>query len=384
MRVLNSKYASGVFLVMILLAGDGAGQTPAPDSAALSQQVASLFEQGKLDEAIPVAKKVVAVERSKSRESDTYAMALANLGLLHKERLRRLLRTNDTAKPEEWRERAEKIRDDGDDAEKYLRESLAINRKRGDSETLAAAATRNELGWVLNNYLSPRTTAEARARIDEAEGLYTETLAIHEKLTGADSDTTLKTALVFGEFYLRWINFEKALPFYERYIAGVEKKYGTSAKALVPALRGVLETLVVTMRDDEAKELAKRIGTITGRDEPVPASSPRLSLRGRKIEKVKLSIFAPPDFENDPRSLFSYIVGAGAPSLGGITRVKHAFVSIVVDEEGNVIEAKSADPKIRGVKELEEAARNSKFRPFVYKGTARKMRGALTYTYFEN
>lgn len=356
-------------------------QQPQTDPAALNQQIASLYQAGKFDDAIPLAERVAAIEKAKSPNTETYAMALTNLALLHKERMRRLQRQNESNTMAVRQSVAPKIEKDADKAETNFREALDVYVRRNEGERLAAATVRNELGWLLNNYLAPHRHGQARPRIDEAEKLFTEALAIQEKNTGADSDIVLSSVVNFGNFYMRWNNYEKALPFYERYVATVEKKYGPSARALVPALRGQLEVLVITMQDEEAKALAGRIAGITGRDEQVPNSMPRLGLRARKIEKVKSTRFIPSEFDNDMRGTFSYTVGAGGFSQMGVARFRQIMVKVVVDETGNVIEAKVDGSNVKNPEVAEAAAKASTFRPFVYNGVARKMRGAITYTY---
>ncbi|HEV7929778.1 MAG TPA: hypothetical protein VGP12_06555, partial [Nitrosospira sp.] len=75
--------------------------------------------------------------------------------------------------------------------------------------------------------------------------------------------------------------------------------------------------------------------------------------------------------------------GAGMMPMGRL-RVKRAAVNIVVDENGDVIEAKITDNLLKNAAEIEAAARKSKFRPFSYNGVSQKMRGTLIYPYFDN
>lgn len=370
--------------VLVVAAGSVFPQTASSDSQALNDKVAQLYRQAKFDEALPISKSIVANEKKNAKNSETHAVALMNLGMIHKERLKLSIKNRDAASPENRAAFRDPIDDDAREAEEAFRESLDIFSKLGQGEGLSAALLKNELGWVLNNHIPFRPPGGPRVRIDDAEKLFTESLAAIERLTGPESDTTLKAVLGFGDFYMRWINFEKALPFYERYIAVVEKKFGGESKALVPALRGLTELSAITDRRDEAEKLTKRISAITGRPESVPSTSPRLALRGRKIERVKTSRFAPPDSLNDPSFLLSYAYGAGQVSMLGRVRIKSIAVDIVVDENGNVIEANAADKSLKDVDEIEKAALASKFRPFSYKGESRKMRGTLIYPYFEN
>jgi tetratricopeptide (TPR) repeat protein len=358
-------------------------QTSQPDSQALNQKAAELYSKGKFDDAIPILKNVVSNEKTAAKNSETHAIALMNLGVAHKERLRASIRRNEAARPEDVRVGYESMNEDAKEADEALRDSLEIYTKLGQGGGLSVALLKNELAWVLNNFFPVAFRGGPRVRIDEAEKLYTESLAAQEKLSAPESDTTLRSVLGLGDFYMRWINFEKALPYYERYLAAIEKKLGSSSKALVPALRSLAELAIITDRTKEAEELTKRISAITGRPEPVPSTNPRLALRGRRIERVKIARFAPPEHLDDPSFLLSYAYGAGQVMMGRV-RVKQVAVNILVDEEGNVIEASVVDRSLKEVDEIEKAARASKFRPFSYKGESRKMRGTLIYPYVEN
>jgi len=72
----------------------------ADDSLALNKKVAELYGQGKFDEAIPIAETVVTNEKKRAKDSETHAIALMNLGMLHKERLRLSLKEDKPAKSE--------------------------------------------------------------------------------------------------------------------------------------------------------------------------------------------------------------------------------------------------------------------------------------------
>jgi hypothetical protein len=377
------KKALFTFIISLILSIPGAAQEKPADSDSLNKQIVPLYQQGKFDEAIPLAEKVVENEKKTGKDSEFHAAALTNLALLHKERMRREQNLVASSKSENIAKSVEKIAADADDAEDLLRDALKIYDKSSNSESLSAASARIELAWVLNNYISPLANAPARERIDEAEKLYTEALAVQERLAGNESVAALKTVLALGDFYVRWINFEKALPFYERYTSTVEKREGKSSRALVPALRAVIEILVITVREKEAGEMAARVAAITGKPEILPVTNPQLALRARKVERVSSSRFPQPDAMDNFRAIISQGAGAGMMPMGRL-RVKRAAVNIVVDENGDVIEAKITDNLLKNAAEIEAAARKSKFRPFSYNGVSQKMRGTLIYPYFDN
>jgi hypothetical protein len=181
---------------------------------------------------------------------------------------------------------------------------------------------------------------------------------------------------------MHYVNFEKALPLYEKYSAAVENKYGLKSKGLVPVLRAFTEIYFITNRETEAKATVDRISVITGSPESVVPSYPKLTLRSRKIENVKVDGFIPIDFSDDQGMLFSYASSSGALSQMRRAAIKYIPVNIVVDEMGDVIDAKVVTPT-KYQKEVENAAMASKFRPFSYNGTAQKLRGSIVFSYFE-
>lgn len=369
--------------LLLLISTAVSVQAQKGDSQILNRQIAAFYQKSDFEKAIPLGKKVVEIEKSKAKNSETHAISLMNLSLLHKGRrqfLQRQLKT--LPKGQNMAEIIETIEKDGEGTENLLRESLKIYEGLQPRLELAESLVKTELAWILHNYFPGSGTNESRERIDEAEKLYTEVLSSQEKLTGTESDQTLKTVLTFGDFYMKWINFEKALPFYERYSATVEKRYGKDHISSVPALRAFAEIYVISDRIDEAKKLVGKISDLTGKEEPLPTTSPRLSIRSRGIADVEVKDFIPLELSKDKRKSFFYGAGAGGFSPMGRVVVRYVFVNVLVDENGNVIEAKViSDTKYK--KEVETAALKSKFRPFVYNGTAYKLRGNIYYPYYD-
>lgn len=365
------KHFSLVLVAYFFLSITTHAQQPDAVSADLNQQVAKLYQQGRFDEAISIAKKLVDRERKASKTSETYALSLFNLGTLYKQKLSAELELPQPNGPRETSP-ADVI---ANDAEGNFRRSIEVLTAI-DNKELTVASIQNELAWVLSNHMVPRS--DPRKRIDEAEKLYAESLATRETAAGKESQETLSSLLASGHFYLRWINFEKALPFYERYISTVESKEGKKSRQLIPALRAMAEIFSLTFQDKEASETVSRISEISGKPASMPVSYPRLALRARKLGRMQTetSSFrilainvqnAPPFVWDRPDTIF--------------LSAKRYAVAIVVNEQGDVIEAKALDKSGSRISEMEAAAMSSKFRPFSYNGTARKMRGVLNYVY---
>ncbi len=368
-----------LFTMPLVFAQDG----PLSESQKLGSQIAAFYQAGKFAEAIPLAEKVVEIEKKDSKTAEPYAISLLNLAMLHKERAKQLKYQIGTLPGDDLSKTYKTIDNDIKTAEELMRDSLKVYAGLSLNESLPVASLKYELAWILSNQqtfvIMPQNI---RAKIDEAEKLYTEALAVQEKAAGNESDTALRTVLALGDFYTRWINFEKALPFYERYISAYEKNAGVTSRALVPALRGVAEIMVVTDRPAMAQELIKRVNLLTGRQEALMSPKPNLALRAKKIEKVSSAKFLPPEKANDFSYIFSYSTGAGLISPMGSFRTMSVLVNILVDEKGDVVEA-TVEKDIKDKSVIEKAAMQSKFRPFSYKGETQKMRGTILYVYVD-
>lgn len=369
--VLCALFAAGVF-----------AQDKPADSAALNQQIAALFQQGKFDNAIPLAEKVVDIEKKLGKNSQAHAFALANLALLHKEKVKVLVKSTPPLGDFDRRGPVREMIESANRAKKLFREALEIHDLSGTQQSVSAATAKSELAWVVYSFNEGRSVAESRAQIDEAEKLYTESIAIQDRLSATPTDLALRTILDFADFYMRYVNFEKALPLYERYLSSVQAKYGAKSKGLVPALRALTEIYFITERDNEASATADRVSAITGKPEAVVPSYPILVLRSQKLEDVKVDNFIPFDLSKDPSSVFSYARGSGSMSPMGRAVMKSLAVNIVVGENGEVVEAKAERPS-KYQQDIEKAARASRFRPFSYNGTPQRLRGTIVYSYFE-
>ena len=126
-----------------------------------------------------------------------------------------------------------------------------------------------------------------------------------------------------------------------------------------------MEILVISGQKAEAESVARRISVIRGVEETAPVVD---------ITQLKR-------------------VDEAADILGGLIRKpgqksKTVWVDIVVDEKGNVLDAKpepTNDINVDGKKVIELAHREVKswkFRPLVLEGVRKKMYGRVSYRYF--
>ena len=191
------------------------------DPYALDLQVSQLVEQGKYQEAIPIAQR--ALEATKSawgQEHFVTAACLNTLGSL-------FMKIDEYAKAEPLLQEALRIRQkvlgvenpdtveslnelgylykewgEYDKAELLFLEALRIRQKVFGQEDLETAASLNSLGelyWRMAEY-------------DKAEPLFLETLRIRQKVLGSENPDTAESLNNLGMVYMNMGNYDKAEP----------------------------------------------------------------------------------------------------------------------------------------------------------------------------
>jgi tetratricopeptide (TPR) repeat protein len=344
---------------------------PVDERQRLMQQISTLYGQAKFDEAISLAEKLLKIER-KTGSMENVSTAVLNLAILRKERFqfnRRKIGSPQIPVREKI-ELSEKAEKDADEAEKLFREFLETKRGDTKAEMLQTATAQNELAEIIINNLdlpdnvkAPQArTSLARKRIDEAESFFTQALDTREKLLGASDEATLATVANFADFYRQYVNFEKALPFYERFLAAKDKVKNSTN--LVSALRSYASILITTDQEGKAREIVKQIESVSGKIEPLPAADVNLSLRITRTELARLQ-----QMENK---------GELIERLSKEHK-KRLKVNVVIDETGKIVEAVANFDDEKWKSQFEQSIRQITFRPFVYKGTAQKMRGWVFY-----
>jgi tetratricopeptide (TPR) repeat protein len=381
---------SGSFFLLLILCLSGYSQeniTPLPESssnvpkpisllpASRANQIVSLHRQGKLDEAIELAEKEVAQWKTYSGSSAPYANSLFNLALLYREKAFALRKQLPGTSPEDSQRIAERSYDYLNKIGVYLRESVEVYDQTDAKETGAAIEAKNQLAWQLGHGQAMGSVSETdRARGDEAEKLYLEVLAIRTKKFSATDQDTLKIVSSLADLYVKRAKFEEALPLYDRYIAALENSPIKRDKELIPVLRTLAQICEITSRHDEALDLAKRIAAMTGAPENIPPPTPELSFRATRFEKISTAF--PINFKNLPK---------GSSPVTISILIKTVAVRVLIDENGDVVEAKAdpGDGQIKHLKKYEDLAMKSKFRPFIYKDVKYKMRGIVTYQWWD-
>ena len=366
MKKIILSLALSVFVSQFGFAQD----TPQTESAKLTQQSYALYQEGKFDEAIALAEKVVEKERNApNRNWENLATTITNLALLKKEHywiLRKdlanpAISTDDLAKS--GTRRIEYLQS----IEALLREAIGIYDNKLKIETIQLATIKFELAAFLNRLGGPFSDAKSTGA-SEVEKLYADALALREKLLGDGDEQTIFAMMSLVDFCRNSANFEKALPLYQRLISVIEKKYGKNSEHLPPVLRAYANLLITTEQKAEAVEIVNRISSITGRAENLPEADFDLSRRNTKDKLQEL-------IEN-PNTISE-----------GMKKQKWLQVRVLIDEKGKVLEAKAAETPekdFKGKNVMEKAEKEVlewRFKPLLVEGAARKMRGVIWYPY---
>lgn len=365
---------SVIFLLMILLFFSPAYSQETKED--LTEKAYDFYQQGKFEKAVESAEKVVKLEKSsQSKDSVSYVNALVNLARIKQVFLIDLQNKvgDKNVNAREKIEVIKKVSQIAGETEKHLREILQINESDGRVQTAQTADVKSELASLVQKYnpAAVPSVGSSRGRIDEAEKLLAESLLINEQTGGKEADKTLAIVLQSGDFYLRYANFEKALPFYERHIETTEKKHGVNSLELAEALRAYSSIMFATFQDKKAADALEKLERITQKKEAEPEFK-YLSLRSKDAVAFSVGVS---ESSGGRRNLIA-ASGTNSASRSKIIRVP---VKVVVDENGKVIEATadSKDEKLRARAEREIAKWS--VRPFSYQGAAQKMRGYLTY-----
>ena len=265
-------------------------------------------------------------------------------------------------------ERARKAADLAADALKLYEEAIGINESNGRGRTSQTADAKFEFAWLTYSFQSASNTG--KERVDRAEQLFTEAYAVSSEARGANDDQTLLIALVFGNFYQKYDNYEKALAQYEAFISGTEKKHGPNFAGLVPALQPFAQILYATFQEDRSAAAVSRIEKLTGKKEDLPMG--KLDLYSRSGDNVDSRMKTAMAGMNRMR-----LMGEPPRHSPPIVRVT---VHVTVDVDGKVTEA-VADTTDEKLKTRAETAVCGWFiRPFSYNGENRKLRGLVYYT----
>lgn len=398
------KYASIIPLILLLTALTS-GQVQPSRSQQLSESVATLYQNGKYDEAVPIAEEIVSLER-KGASTKNLGNALENLAQIKVARFKRALAelNSGSVSPAAIKNAVAKLHSDAQESESHLREALKITDAASDHKEQRIAMY-NSLAWLLYNYQPPdpevsiafdkigrdkfemRTRARLFKRVGEAENLYKEALN-----TGAGENSLLLTTYNFAEFAMATGDLENALARFEKCIADVERIYGKKSQSLVQPLESYIKALAATGQDDLAFEMVSRLVRVTGKSAAMPKTLLNVSLRADKVfapinssgvesnakaNKERITLLGRRATLNASLDAMLAVSTHGKEYYDalGPARIAKVPVRVLVDETGKVVEAEALTDEKEQKRDAEAAVSAWKFRPFVAAGQSRKIKG---------
>lgn len=349
--MLKSTLAIFILIVAALnaSAAQGAGQAEAAEADRLNAQFLKLYREGKYDEAVPVAKRVVELrEKALGGEDLKVAYALSNLANAY-------VRKGDRKESEPLFERA-----------------LAIAEKRGAAETDFAADLNTQLGLLQVNAGSYK----------EGEPFLRRVLEIKEKVHGADSARVAPALLNLAD-----VNFLRGRP--------------EEAHALLDRALDILGRPPYAKDSETAKRLKNYFCPLMGLG---PAANKELRDRLGKVirrleEPLKAAEYEKEEEERAARAasgeegkrvvegsvLNGRAISKPQPSYPNAAKQQGVagtvVVEILVDEEGKVVKAEALCGHPLIAKAAIEAALKARFTPTLLSGLPVKVSGVITYNF---
>jgi TonB family protein len=299
--------------------------TELDEASRLSQAVVNLYKEGKYDEALPLAKRALEIrEKALGPENESVASALINLGELY------------SAKKKYG------------DAIPPLERALAIKGKQSPPDTLAISALLSKLAYL--SYM--------KGDKEKTETYYQRAIFAKEQALGPDDLEVAKLLVMLADVYRFTGKPQMAEQTYERAVTIYTKKLKWKDPDLQHALDRYSCLYMETAQYDKVKELTQRIRMALEPNSKIVVGG---VLNGKAVSLPK------PEYPGEAR----------AARVSGAVVVK-----VTIDETGNVIEASDlcgGHPLL--VKPSLKAAREAKFTPTLFEGTAVKVTGIITYNF---
>ncbi|MBV9924837.1 MAG: TonB family protein [Acidobacteria bacterium] len=345
-----SKFNLVLLILILLTLGPAAAAQNAGDAAEadrLNAEVLKLYREGKYDEALPVAKRVVELrEKALGGEDLKVAYALANLGNVY-------------ARRGNYKE-----------AEPLFTRALAVAEKRGVAETDFAADLDTQLGLMRVN----------DGKLKEGEPYLQRALDIKERAHGKESPSLVTTLLNLADVNLLRREREPAYAFLVRAFTILEQQ---PLKADVQTAERLNKYYCPLMSPDagDTKELQGQLGKVIWKlEKPDEYAEFLKSERERKEREARGETVAEGGGVLNGKAITkpqpSYPLGAKTQGVSGMV-----VVQILVDESGKVVKAKALCGHPILAKAAEDAARAARFTPTLLSGMPVKVSGVITYNF---
>jgi TonB family protein len=323
------KILSLLLLATLLLTNNfNSPQEPAElqEANTLTTSFIRLFNQGKYDEALPLAKRALQIrEKHLPRTDPRVADSLTNLGEIYI------------------------AKQDYEAAAEVFKRLLKIQQERFGREDVNLAPALDRLAPLYFR----------RERYGDAEDAFKRALALREKALGSNDELVARSTFALAEFYRIRQNFESAMQNYQRALRLYKQASGTKTPAFERARDGVwcLQYAKPGLRE-EVQNMLKEFED--------PAAAARVGEPGQVLNGRALSLPKP-----------EYPDAARVRGLAGIV-----VVAVIIDEAGNVI---SARDQCQGPAYLSEAsvaaALKARFTSTKLSGMPVKVTGVIVYNF---
>lgn len=299
------------------------------EASQLSQQVIRLYNEGKYDEALPLAKRAVEIrEKILGKEDPLLADALANLGAV-------LMAMKNYG-----------------NAQSQYEKALSIYEKALGEGSLKVCDALDNLGWL--NYAANNN--------GKAESLLQRSLAIKEKNLGPDHTETAQAIESLARFYQRTGKYDKSISLYKRIAAMWEKLPGNNQIKAADALEQCACVMRLNRQEMEANKIDMQSMTIRFRA-GVRADGVNIPFPVMRRNAVHTE-----QPEYPPAAKSARITGA-------------IVIEVVVDETGKVTDAKVKCGNDIFAQAAIEAARKWRFDPIKSPGAPAKVIGYVTFRF---
>lgn len=335
-----------IFVILLCACAAAAQGRPAStpeqaEAARLNAEVLRLYREGKFDEALVPARRVLEIrEKALGPDDMAVASALNNLAAIYAQKGK------------------------GGEAETLLRRSLAIAEKRAGPESDFAADVASQLG---------RLRLEA-ADYKEAKPLLERALRAKEKLHGEAGAALVPVLLNLTDLYFLSREPEAAYDSLDRALSILKAQPPRKDPGMASRLKAYFCPLMALNRESNW-EMAKRVGNVVRRlEKPEEAAEAEKEAGGAGgVVLVKGDV------------LNGRVISKPAPEYPRMAKTQRAsgvvVVSILVDESGKVVEAEALCGHPLLTRPSADAARQARFTPTLLSGKPVKVTGVITYNF---
>ena len=296
------------------------------EASRLSLKVVKLYNDGKYDEALPLAKRALELrERALGPDHEMVQSALLNLAEIY------------TAKTKYG------------EAQKLVERLLKTYEKTVGPEDAGAAIFLDKLAFL----------AYVQGDLSKSEAAYKRALAIREKVFGQNHLEFATSLYMLAEFYRFTGKFEKAQPLYERSTILRGKLLGREHPDYLKAKERYFCVALETGQEKKIKDIEKILGDTLGTK--ARGVTEDAILNGRAISLPK------PSYSDEARRYRAQ---------------GRVVIKVTIDELGNVIDASDmcgGNPLL--VKPSLQSARAARFTPTKLSGQPVKVTGVITYNF---